>query len=107
MTATYRRNPKIKGQLRTARRRALEAATAVVGRDAQRRVPVRTGTLKRSMRILWDGSTRLIVYGAYYARFVHDGTRYIRANPWLRRALDASGRRAVSAGARASRAALR
>lgn len=59
-----------------------------VKKRAKQIVPVRTGRLKRSITVikLPPQSGRGIVAMTPYAKFVHDGTRYMRARPFFKQA---------------------
>jgi hypothetical protein len=65
---------------------ALERSTArEVFQESQVEVPVDTGELRSSGRILPEGpgGGYLIVYTADHAQYVHDGTRYMDGRPFL------------------------
>jgi len=94
-------NPqKFDGEIITAGMDRLEKAAEVVANDARRRVPVASGKLKSSIRVVrLKGDTRrnIRVYagnrtkgGAYYAHMVERGTVKMKAKPFLRPALNAS-----------------
>jgi HK97 gp10 family phage protein len=56
--------------------------------DAKRIVPVRTGRLRASIGITDPGRERVVIDAtAPYAGYVELGTRYMRAQPYLRPAL--------------------
>jgi len=56
--------------------------------DAKRIVPVRTGRLRASIGISDPGRDRVVVDAtAPYAGYVELGTRYMKAQPYLRPAL--------------------
>jgi hypothetical protein len=70
-------------------RRGLRVETA-----AKRFCPVDTGRLRADISV-WqtvsrDGIATHIGNRVEYAIFVHEGTRYIRARPYLRRALESA-----------------
>jgi len=72
---------------------AVSAGAAVVERDAKIRCPVDTGTLRRSLREMKQNKTpgrieSQIGTDTEYAPHVEFGTRYQRAQPYLRPALD-------------------
>jgi hypothetical protein len=48
----------------------------------RRTVPVRTGALRRSLKIRF-GVRGIGVKMLYYGKYVHEGTRYIRPNPFI------------------------
>lgn len=63
---------------------------------AKQLCPVDTGRLRSSIRWQLDGAgtdqlTATISANTNYARFVHDGTRYMAPRPFLVQALDAAG----------------
>lgn len=98
------------GEIMTAAMDRLEAAAEVIAADARRRVPVGTGALKKSIRVvrLRDSKARNVrVYagnrvkggsmqkgedrGAFYAQWVEYGHGpKKKAHPFLRPALNAS-----------------
>lgn len=53
---------------------------------AMRKVPVDTGTLKRSIRldITQDGLTARVTANTNYAAYVEYGTRFMHAQPYMR-----------------------
>lgn len=63
-----------------------EAARAVA-RTAARRAPKRTGRLARGHSVTVTGGTGVVSNTVRYAGFVEDGTRYMRAQPFLRPSL--------------------
>ena len=82
-------------------RRTLRRASKIVHQHAQRFVPVRTGKLRRSIKIkAWnrgDVSAAIIVpkkipdeKSAFYARMIEYGTANMAAQPYMRPALAAS-----------------
>jgi HK97 gp10 family phage protein len=91
---------KFDGEIIAASMDRLQEAAEVVAEDARRRVPVLSGKLKKSIRVvrLWDSKARNIrIYagnrdkgGAYYAHMVEYGTVKMRAKPFLRLALNSS-----------------
>lgn len=60
--------------------------TEIAG-DAAANAPVRTGALRDSIAHTVDGDTVRIGSDLDYAGFVEEGTRYMRAEPYLRPAL--------------------
>jgi HK97 gp10 family phage protein len=48
--------------------------------------PIRTGNLRRSTFVFRSKGSRIIRPGANYAIYVHEGTKRMRANPFLVRA---------------------
>jgi HK97 gp10 family phage protein len=69
--------------------KSLLAELAVdVARDARRIVPVRTGRLQRSIGVRSVNSeTAVVEASAPYAGYVELGTRYMKAQPYLKPAL--------------------
>ena len=72
---------------------AVSAGAAVVERDAKIRCPVDTGALRRSLREMKQNKTpgrieSQVGTDIEYAPHVEFGTRYQRAQPYLRPALD-------------------
>lgn len=59
---------------------------AQLQQNAQRKVPVKTGTLKRSIRleIRDEGLTAEVAATTNYAGYVELGTRYMNAQPYMR-----------------------
>lgn len=56
---------------------------------AKAKCPVDTGRLRASIGVAQQGDNSVIVQAtADYAIYVHDGTRYMRARPFLRDALN-------------------
>jgi HK97 gp10 family phage protein len=56
------------------------------------RVPVDTGTLRRSIthRVERAGERGIVGTNVKYGIFVHEGTRFMRGRPFLQQGLDAS-----------------
>ena len=83
---------------------AVRAGARVIAASARRKVPVRTGALKASIRIFDDrelnreqGNQRAAGAGSrlFYAPLVEFGTAHMAAQPFLRPAMDESAREAV------------
>ncbi len=78
----------------------LEKAGEIVAADARRRVPVDTGKLKATIRVVRlknDAKNNIRVYagnrqkdGPFYAHMVEYGTVKMKARPFLRPALNGS-----------------
>lgn len=67
------------------------AAVLIVERQAKARTPVDTGTLRRSVTHgLLSPTSGQVGTNVEYARFVHDGTRFMAGRPFLTDALAAS-----------------
>lgn len=78
--------------LRDAREEALTDAGLKITARAQQEAPVRTGNLRRN--ITFNRPTGPMRYAsvdsnAPYSVYVHEGTRYQSANPYLARAAEA------------------
>lgn len=58
--------------------------------EALRTCPVDTGFLRSTNNLIKTNSAYRfsLVARAFYAVFVHDGTRFMRARPWMRRAVE-------------------
>lgn len=75
---------------KSAIRTVVQMNGARLQQQAQEIVPVRTGTLKRSITLTMEdgGMTANITPTAYYGAYVELGTRFMRAEPYLRPAFD-------------------
>ena len=71
-------------------RRLLRRITLTVERKAKVRTPVRTGTLRRSITSVVEGSRGIVGTNVNYARAVHEGARGRRGKPFLRWGLEDS-----------------
>ena len=70
------------------RRMLLKAALDIEGR-AKMKAPIRTGTLKSSIRTWWEGPLTICVgTSLHYAPYVELGTRYMAARPYLKPAAE-------------------
>lgn len=83
----------ILARARKALRDAVYAGALVIENEAKLRVPVRTGTLRRSIntQVVFQSSTRVtarIGPNTDYAAFVEFGTVRMAARPYMRPALD-------------------
>ncbi len=95
--------------------KGLRAGAKVILKEARRLVPVRTGTLKRSLGIVvirGRGKAELAVaarsgkqrkYDGWYAHLVEFGPVKSRAHPFLRPAMDAKEQEAVDEASRVIR----
>lgn len=68
--------------------RGLDSITEIAKGEMEANCPVDTGLLRDSHAIMSDieGKYRYIRYlynDMYYARFVHEGTMYMEARPWM------------------------
>ncbi len=68
--------------------KAIEKSTLMVGRDSRRNTPVRTGRLRSSTYERLSTLKGEIGTNVYYGLFVHEGTRFMRARPYLKMAVD-------------------
>lgn len=80
---------------------AYMAAAEIIRDEAELRAPVDTGFLKGHMLATWYGRGRYALVGpsksAYYGEFQERGTSKMRAQPFLRPALDARRVEAINA----------
>ena len=68
---------------------AIERTVSNIGRDSRRYTPVRTGRLRSSHYERFYSDLRgELGTNTLYDRFVHDGTRFMRARPYLQTAVD-------------------
>ena len=74
------------------RTQLMQRIVLTVEGQAKRNAPVRTGLLRRSItsRVEEAGARGVVGTNVSYARYVHDGTRYQQAQPFLTDALEAS-----------------
>lgn len=63
--------------------RAIKASLFQVQRAADPYTPVRTGNLRANNSFVYGRLTGAFVKNANYAGFVHEGTRYMKARPFL------------------------
>lgn len=68
--------------------RAIQKATFQVGRQSRKNAPVDTGRLRASHVERFTPTKGTIEPTAYYAFFVHEGTRFMRGRPFLARAVE-------------------
>tara|TARA_A100001201_G_scaffold124578_1_gene108684 strand:+ start:247 stop:615 length:369 start_codon:yes stop_codon:yes gene_type:complete len=59
-------------------------------RRSSRRVPVDTGTLKQSVFLEGKPFSIVVGYNADYSRFVEEGTKYMKAQPFFRPSIEES-----------------
>jgi HK97 gp10 family phage protein len=71
---------------------AVRKATFLVERGAKIKVPVDTGRLRSSIETTVRPLEGTVRTNVEYAHFVHDGTRNMRARPFMRDAADEAGR---------------
>lgn len=90
----------LRRELRPRAGRAINAWARNVLAISQQLVPVATGHLKRTGKVVNYASTRgdgrqrgvakSVAYTATYARFVHDGTAHLTGTPYLLAAFEAT-----------------
>jgi len=68
--------------------RVMEAGADVVVEEAQRRAPVLTGFLKKTIGKIKRGGRWIAFALAHYASYVEFGTRKMAAQPFMRPALE-------------------
>jgi HK97 gp10 family phage protein len=82
---------------------AVRAGGRVIVAEARRRVPVKSGALRKSIRVFSrtkrSGSTVEATAGTdlYYGKFVEHGTALVAARAFLRPAVDEGGQAAIDA----------
>lgn len=71
---------------------ALNQMALSIERSAKQVTPVDSGLLRSSIRTHAGavGSARTIQTDTHYARYVHDGTRYMKARPFMKWGVDQS-----------------
>lgn len=67
---------------------AIKTATLMVGRDSRILTPVDTGRLRASTREQFSATKGIVSTHTNYDVFVHEGTRYMRARPFMRTAVN-------------------
>src|SRR5690348_6983624 len=76
--------PQLIAQLPDACDAIVRDTTFAVGNDAREHSPFHLGQLKASHHEEFPAPmTGIVAVSADYAGFVHDGTRYVAARPWL------------------------
>lgn len=70
--------------------RAIEKSLLSIERDSKINTPVRTGYLRASHRTLFGNLRGELEPKAAYAIYVHEGTRYMRARPFLLNAVNSN-----------------
>ena len=70
----------------TAVKKLVKLNGSELQQKAMRRVPVDTGTLKRSIRLDFEeqGMTAVVTANTEYAAYVEYGTRFMSAQPYMR-----------------------
>lgn len=99
------RLPQISAQIRPALVTEVQRATFDVEAKAKERVPVKTGTLRRSIHSVFSngGLTGIVGPSVLYGKFVEFGTRRMAARPYMRPAAEAVLPKFAQAVARALR----
>ncbi len=69
---------------------SIRKAGLLVERHSKMRAPVDTGRMRSSIRSTSHGLSATIRPNVNYARFVHDGTRFMRARPFMTEGLNLS-----------------
>ncbi len=74
------------------REQLMSKIVLIAERNAKKRTPVRFGTLKRSItsRVEPGGLRGFIGTNVEYAPFVHEGTRFMQARPFLQQGIEDS-----------------
>lgn len=74
----------------TQARPLMQRVADVEAEEARSRAPERTGFLRDHVYSQATNDTATVGDSAPYAGFVHDGTRFMRAQPFIREAVDAT-----------------
>jgi HK97 gp10 family phage protein len=84
------RLPEMPAEVRQAVVAEVKRASYDVEAKAKERVPVKTGTLRRSIHAVFEngGLTGLIGPSVLYGKFVELGTRHMAARPYMRPAAE-------------------
>jgi HK97 gp10 family phage protein len=93
---------KLPAEIKAKARKAVATELKAAREDAKERVPVRTGKLKKSIRVKMSkdgiaGELKAGGPGAHHAHLVERGTRRTRAKPYLNPAADAANERLFDA----------
>lgn len=67
---------------------AIKTATFMVGRDSRILTPVDTGRLRASTSERFQDLKGIVQTRTNYDVFVHEGTRFMRARPYMRNAVE-------------------
>lgn len=72
------------------KRRAMQKVAGQIKAAAQRNAPVRTGRLRKSIntRVEHQGAVLIVEAATPYARYVEEGTRYMRPRYYMKRAIE-------------------
>jgi len=68
--------------------KAIKASTLLIERQSKINTPVRTGFLRSSHKTSFSPLRGVLEPMANYAVYVHEGTRYMKARPFLKEAVD-------------------
>lgn len=77
-------------KLETALNRGLEAAAFLVEAQAKIKTPVDTGRLKSSIYTKVGSLNAFVSTNVNYARYVHDGTKFMKPRPFMLEGLQSS-----------------
>lgn len=69
---------------------AIRKSVLVIGRDSRKNTPVDTGRLRASTLEEFSNLKGVIGTHTEYDAFVHEGTRYMRARPYLKQAVESN-----------------
>ena len=75
-------------KLQTQMQNVLDQNGSEIVSYAQSIVPVHTGFLRDSIQYHVEGTVLYVLAAAYYAKYVEYGTRHMKAEPYMRPALD-------------------
>lgn len=70
--------------------KAIQKTVLSIGRDSRRGTPVDTGRLRASTYEKFSNLKGEVGTSTDYDIFVHEGTRYMRGRPYLRKAVESS-----------------
>lgn len=68
---------------------AIRKSVLDISRESKQRTPVDTGRLRASTYERFSSLRGEVGTSVYYSVYVHDGTKFMRARPYLRDAVDA------------------
>lgn len=68
--------------------KAIKASVLLIERQSKINTPVRTGNLRASHQTMFSPLKGVLEPMANYAIYVHEGTRYMKARPFLKKAVD-------------------
>lgn len=70
--------------------KAIKTSIFAIERDSKINTPVDTGRLRSSHQTMFSSLRGVLEPTAEYAIYVHEGTRYMRARPFLLRAVESN-----------------